>query len=194
MLKIEQEVSDLASSSAGAVDLITNKRTITTNVLVEDGGIIVLGGLIRDEVLDNEQRVPILGSIPLIGQLFKVRHTQKIKTNLMVFIRPKILRDGVQTAFETNSKYNYMREEQLRMHDGKVPLLPLEKGPSLPELAPASATPAAAPETYIDATQGAQTKPLPGSAPPAAVETPTPTPDEKPPAETVPPPSERGGR
>jgi len=178
MLKIEQEVSDIASSSAGAVDLITNKRTITTNVLVEDGGIIVLGGLIRDEVLDNEQRVPILGSIPIIGQLFKVRHSQKVKTNLMVFIRPKILRDGVQTAFETNSKYNYMRDQQLKMHDGKVPLLPFEKGPSLPEMAPAPASPASAapPAPIIDATKGAQTTPAPESTPPPpAVETP---PDE----------------
>jgi len=192
ILKIEQEASDIASSSAGAVDLITNKRTITTNVLVEDGGIIVLGGLMRDELLDNEQRVPFLGSIPIIGQLFKVRHSQKVKTNLMVFIRPKILRDGAQTAYETNSKYNYMRDRQLEMHDGKAPLLPFEKVPSLPQLAPASASPAsdAPPTPIIDATKGAQTRPLPGSAPPpAAVETPaTSPPDEKPPAETVPPP------
>jgi len=163
MLKIEQEVSDIASSSAGAVDLITNKRTITTNVLVEDGGIIVLGGLIRDEVLDNEQRVPFLGSIPIIGQLFKVRHSQKVKTNLMVFIRPKILRDGIQSTIETNSKYNYIRDEQLKMHDGKVPLLPFEKGPALPELgsAPTSSPAETAPPSPAAGPEGAKTEPVP---------------------------------
>lgn len=173
MLKIEQEVSDIASSSAGAVDLITNKRTIITNVLVEDGGIIVLGGLMRDEVLDNEQRVPLLGAIPIIGQLFKVRHTQKVKTNLMVFIRPKILRDGIQTAIETNSKYNYIRDQQLKMHDGKVPLLPFEKGPALPELAPAPAgAGAAAPQpTAPEAAEPARATPVPeATPPPSAVE------------------------
>ena len=90
ILKIEQEASSLAPTPEGSVDLVTNKRTITTNVLVDDGGIIVLGGLIRDELLDSEQRVPFLGAIPLIGELFKVRNTQKRKTNFMVFIRPKI--------------------------------------------------------------------------------------------------------
>jgi general secretion pathway protein D len=169
ILKIEQEVSDLAASSAGAVDLITNKRTITTNVLVENGGIIVLGGLIRDELRDSEQRVPFLGAIPLFGQLFKVRNSQKVKTNLMVFIRPKILRDGVQTAIETNSKYNYVRDQQLDLHGGKVPLLPFEKAPALPELATPQASgsePApAAPAEPPDATR---VEPVPDSTPPPA--------------------------
>ena len=138
ILKIEQEASSLAPTPEGSVDLVTNKRTITTNVLVDDGGIIVLGGLIRDELLDSEQRVPFLGAIPLIGELFKVRNTQKRKTNFMVFIRPKILRDGLQTAIETNTKYNMLREMQLKLHNGKAPLLPFEKGPALP---PADATP-----------------------------------------------------
>ena len=138
ILKIEQEASSLAPTPEGSVDLVTNKRTITTNVLVDDGGIIVLGGLIRDELLDSEQRVPFLGAIPLIGELFKVRNTQKRKTNFMVFIRPKILRDGIQTAIETNTKYNMLREMQLKLHNGKAPLLPFEKGPALP---PADATP-----------------------------------------------------
>ncbi len=145
ILKIEQEASSLAPTPAGSVDLVTNKRTITTNVLVDDGGIIVLGGLIRDELSDSEQRVPFLGAIPLIGELFKVRNTQKRKTNFMVFIRPKILRDGLQTAVETNTKYNNLREMQLKLHGGKAPLLPFEKGPKLPALnetpAPAGATP-----------------------------------------------------
>jgi general secretion pathway protein D len=178
ILKIEQEVSDLAASSAGAVDLITNKRTITTNVLVEDGGIIVLGGLIRDELRDSEQRVPFLGAIPIIGQLFKVRNSTKVKTNLMVFIRPKILRDGVQTAIETNSKYNYVRDQQLQLHGGRVPLLPLEKAPTLPEIAPPGAP---APQTAPAATEPAdatRVEPVPETTPPTATEAP---PDGAPP-------------
>jgi general secretion pathway protein D len=169
ILKIEQEVSDLAASSAGAVDLITNKRTITTNVLVENGGIIVLGGLIRDELRDSEQRVPFLGAIPLFGQLFKVRNSQKVKTNLMVFIRPKILRDGVQTAIETNSKYNYVRDQQLDLHGGKVPLLPFEKAPALPELAtPPASAPEPAPATTSEPANATRVEPIPESTPPPA--------------------------
>lgn len=133
ILKIEQEASSL-TESAQAVDLITNKRTITTNVLVEDGGIIALGGLMSDNLTESEIRVPFLGRIPLIGNLFKTRTTSKIKTNLLVFIRPKILRDGVQTAIETNSKYNYLRDLQQKARGGKVQMLPFEKRPVLPPL------------------------------------------------------------
>ncbi len=98
ILKIELESSNLAASVAGAVDLITNKRTFSTNVMIEDGGIVVLGGLIQDTSPQGEQRVPFLGRIPIIGLAFKTRNAQKTRNNLMVFIRPKILRDGVQTA------------------------------------------------------------------------------------------------
>ena len=98
----------------------------------------MLGGLISEQVTGSEQRVPFLGHIPLIGELFKVRNTQKHKSNLMFFIRPKILRDGVQTAIETNSKYNNLRDQQLKLHNGKAPLLPFEKQPALPAVPPAS--------------------------------------------------------
>jgi general secretion pathway protein D len=183
ILKIEQEASSLAPTPVGSVDLVTNKRTITTNVLVDDGGIIVLGGLIRDELLDSEQRVPFLGAIPLIGELFKVRNTQKRKTNFMVFIRPKILRDGIQTAIETNTKYNMLRELQLKLHNGKAPLLPFEKGPALP---PADATPpGVSPATPQTAPEGAAepAPPVidvrPATRPPPAES--NPVPDSQPP-------------
>ncbi|MGH7339225.1 MAG: secretin N-terminal domain-containing protein, partial [Candidatus Rokuibacteriota bacterium] len=135
-LKISQEASSLAASSqqVSSTDLITNKRTITTKVLVEDGGIIVLGGLISDQVNESKQQVPFLGSIPLIGELFKTRSVDKIKTNLMVFIRPRILRDGVDAMIETNAKYNYIRDQQLGYKKGKVPLMPGERQPTLPAL------------------------------------------------------------
>ena len=134
ILKIELESSNLAQGASGAVDLITNKRTISTNVMIEDGGIVVLGGLIQDSSLKSEQRVPFLGRIPIIGLAFKTRSGQATKTNLMVFIRPKILRDGVQTSFETDAKYNYIRDEQKRMN--KTELLPLLPGVKKPTLEP----------------------------------------------------------
>ena len=120
MLKIEQESSSLAQTTQDAVDLVTNKRTISTTVMVEDGGVIVLGGLLTDSALEGESRVPILGAIPLIGEFFKTRSGKKEKRNLMVFIRPKILRDGVSAAIETNAKYNIMRDQQLDRRNGPV--------------------------------------------------------------------------
>jgi general secretion pathway protein D len=134
LLKIEQEASGIAASVTGAADLITNKRVITTRVLVDDGGMLVLGGLIEDRLTESENKVPLLGSIPLIGELFRVRSTQKTKSNLMVFIRPRVLRTPEQAAFETNAKYQYMRNLQLRRNDGKVSLMPGATQPALPEL------------------------------------------------------------
>src|SRR6187399_912190 len=136
-LKIELESSSLTGDSGDANSLITNKRTISTNVLIEDGGIVVLGGLIQDSDIRGEQRVPYLGRIPVIGALFKTRSRQSDKTNLMVFIRPKILRDGFDTAIETNAKYNYIRDEQrttMRPKTEVLPLLPFSKEPLLPPI------------------------------------------------------------
>ena len=109
LLKISQEISSIAESATGAADLITNQRTIDTTVIVEDGGILVLGGLIEDTLRESTQKVPILGSIPLIGALFRNRSVDKVKTNLMVFIRPTILRDGTEATNATHAKYNYTR-------------------------------------------------------------------------------------
>jgi general secretion pathway protein D len=136
MLKIEQESSSIAASSSGAVDLITNKRTISTNVLIEDGGTVVLGGLIQDSQTGGEQRVPFLGRIPVIGEAFRTRSAKKTKTNLMVFIQPRILRDGTDATFETNQKYNYMRDQQRALGPQReaLPLLPGERRAILPEI------------------------------------------------------------
>jgi general secretion pathway protein D len=136
-LKIELESSSLTGDSGDANSLITNKRTVSTNVLIEDGGIVVLGGLIQDSDIRGEQRVPYLGRIPVIGALFKTRSRAANKTNLMVFIRPKILRDGFETAMETNAKYNYIRDEQrttMRPKTEVLPLLPFSKEPLLPPI------------------------------------------------------------
>ena len=139
ILDISQEISSIAPSAQGAVDIITNQRTIDTTVIVEDGDILVLGGLIEDTLRESEQRVPLLGSIPVLGNLFRTRTTDKVKTNLLVFIRPKILRDSVQAATETEAKYNYIREMQQggRPRFGpQVPMLPGAERPILPPLEP----------------------------------------------------------
>jgi general secretion pathway protein D len=134
MLKIELESSELSGSAGDANSLITNKRTINTTVLIEDGGVIVLGGLIRDSKNTGETRVPYLGRIPLIGEAFKVRSGKRQKSNLMVFIRPKILNDGAQTAIETNAKYNLIRDQQRSQgpNGELLPLFPFDKKPVLP--------------------------------------------------------------
>ena len=144
LLKVKQEISSIAQSAEGAVDLITNERIVETTVIVEDGGILVLGGLIEDVLRESDQRVPVLGSIPLFGALFRSRTTDKVKTNLMIFIRPKILRDSVQTAYETNAKYNYMRDIQQQGRGGqggRVAIMPNEDRPILPPLAPSGPPP-----------------------------------------------------
>jgi general secretion pathway protein D len=171
MLKIEQEDSSVAQGTQGAVDLITNKRTVTTTVLVDDGGVVVLGGLITDTAREGENRVPILGSIPLIGELFKTRSGAKEKRNLMLFIRPTIIRDGAQAAIETNAKYNVVRNQQLQRRHGKVTLLPGERQPLLPPIEELSkyADPTAGakpPATGTDPTKQTTTVPLKETPPP----------------------------
>jgi general secretion pathway protein D len=106
LLEISQEISNIAQSAEGASDLITNQRIIETTVIVDDGQILVLGGLLEDVLRESEQRVPVLGSIPLLGALFRAQKTAKVKTNLLVFIRPKILRDAARIATETNTKWH----------------------------------------------------------------------------------------
>ena len=138
VMKIELESSELSGQQGDANSLITNKRKINTNVMIEDGGVIVLGGLIRDSNRRGESRVPFLGRIPLIGEAFKTRSGKREKTNLMVFLRPKILRDGIQTSIETNRKYNAIRDEQMRQgpKNELIPLLPFENKPLLPPAPP----------------------------------------------------------
>jgi general secretion pathway protein D len=130
-LLIEQEVSSI--SGATSVDIITNKREIKTSVIVDDGGTIVLGGLIDDDVQESVSKVPILGDIPFIGNLFKSTTTSKTKRNLMVFIRPTIVRDGATMNEISHRKYQYIRGEQLKRQSQGIPLMPRTEGPTLPE-------------------------------------------------------------
>ena len=127
-------------------------------MLADDGEVIVLGGLISDSLTDGEQRVPYLGRVPVLGELFRTRNAKKNKTNLMVFIRPKILMDGNQVAAETEAKYNYLRGIQTGRTKGRAPMLPGERQPTLPSMeqlsppvAPAQpAAPATAPATVTE--------------------------------------------
>jgi general secretion pathway protein D len=112
-LQIEQEVSSITTSAVTTSDVVTNKRSIKTEVLVEDGQIIVLGGLIEDQFIDTKQKVPVLGSIPILGHLFSFTKTQKIKRNLMVFIRPIILAGQNSADYVTSQKYSLLRARQL---------------------------------------------------------------------------------
>ncbi|PID46628.1 MAG: type II secretion system protein GspD [Proteobacteria bacterium] len=113
MLKLEQEVSSLAASSASASDLITNKRSFSTQVMVEDGQMLVIGGLIEDTFRDTEQKVPVLGDLPFIGKAFRNTVTEKNKQNLMVFIHPMIMRDVLSADSYTMQKYNNLRGAQV---------------------------------------------------------------------------------
>ena len=112
-LEIEQEVSSIAASSSGAVDIVTNTRSIRTTVQLEDAEMLVLGGLIDDAYIDNEQKIPLLGDIPIIGALFRASSTQKVKRNLMVFIRSTIIKDGAKARLLSQNKYNFMRDLQM---------------------------------------------------------------------------------
>jgi len=111
-LDIEQESSSLTEDSR-ASDIITNKRSIKTSVLANDQQTIVLGGLIEDAYRDNEQKIPLLGDIPLLGHLFKATTTSKAKQNLMVFIHPVIIRDPATASYTTSSKYSYLKAKQI---------------------------------------------------------------------------------
>ena len=138
-LVIVQETSSISPAVEGAVDLVTDQRSITTSVFVDDGNILVLGGLIDDQLREVERRVPVLGRIPGLGALFRSQTTELDKTNLMVFIRPTILRDSAQAAFQTDAKYRYIRDLQLQQGEQSVQLMGDAQRPTLPELPPVEA-------------------------------------------------------
>jgi general secretion pathway protein D len=139
-LEIEQEASQLANRatqvSSGAVDLITQERTIKTTVMVEDDQILVLGGLIEDTYRDAADKVPVLGDIPILGRLFRFDDTTSEKRNLMVFIHPVILRDEATATAYTGEKYSYLRARQLEAKLDKRGLIqhPAAQLPDLDEL------------------------------------------------------------
>ncbi|MEM8500067.1 MAG: type II secretion system secretin GspD [Pseudomonadota bacterium] len=131
ILEIEQEVSSLTGTVAS--DIITNERSVSATVLAKDGEIIVLGGLIKDEVQETLRKVPLLGDIPILGRLFRSTGTSVNKTNLYVFLKATIMRDSVTLSGATAEKYKYIRTQQLNRKLRGVDLVDTEKLPLLPE-------------------------------------------------------------
>nr|WP_246019550.1 type II secretion system secretin GspD [Corallincola spongiicola] len=136
-LVIEQEVSSISGTTE--VDITINKRELKTTVMADDGGTIVLGGLIDEDAQESVSKVPLLGDIPWIGELFRSTSTTKRKRNLLVFIRPTIVRDDMTMNEISNRKYNFIRAQQLRKYDeglrhldANTPLLPEWKSADLP--------------------------------------------------------------
>jgi general secretion pathway protein D len=131
VLDIMQEVSSISKTTVAASDVITNERKIQTKVLALDGQVIVLGGLIKDEVQDAQQKVPLLGDIPYLGRLFRSDAEVVRKSNLMVFIRTTIIRDDKQLVGASAEKYRYIRDQQalrkekglLYLGDANLPVL-----------------------------------------------------------------------
>ena len=144
VLDIVQEVSSISAQILAASDVITNERKIETKVLANDSDIVVLGGLVKDDVQDSTQGVPILSSIPLLGRLFRNDVVTVTKSNLLVFIRPTIIRDDEDLKGATAEKYRFIREQQIErrerglmfLDDGNLPVLPSweEQIQQLPEV------------------------------------------------------------
>ena len=183
-LTTDLEVSSLSSGTAGASDLITNKRTISNTVNVESGQILVIGGLIDDNLQETQRGLPFLSKIPFFGALFSSRSVNKQKRNLMLFIHPVILRGPVEMDYYTRKKYNDTRDSQVEAAKGAVPLI----GGTRPvmqvydkrekDLTP---TPASPPTTAQPAATAAPTAspaapppPAPSTEPPSAAPPPSP--------------------
>ncbi len=132
-MAIYQETSAV-QSTANAAGIITSKRSIETNVLADDGQIIVLGGLIEDTVSDGVEKVPGLGDIPVIGNLFKYQKRGRKKTNLMVFLRPTVIRSNEQSASVVADRYDYIRGTEIAAQPARTLMLPDTGAPVLPPL------------------------------------------------------------
>ncbi len=130
-LVIEQEVSGINGNTA--VDVTFSTRRLTTTVMADSGEIVVLGGLINEDVQESVQKVPFLGDLPLIGWLFSSSSSSKTKKNLMVFIKPTIIREGMTMQGISGRKYNYFRALQLEQDDKGINLMPNSSVPVLPE-------------------------------------------------------------
>ncbi len=121
-LEILQEIESIAESTQVASDIVTNKRSIKTKVLVEDETILVLGGLISDEERTVENKVPLLGDMPLVGRLFRSTTQTLTKQNLMVFIHPVIIDSEADSRKATGDKYDYIKSLREHYQSGELEL------------------------------------------------------------------------
>jgi general secretion pathway protein D len=135
-LKIFQEVSSVTRDKAlvQSADIITNKRSLESTVLVDNGQIVVLGGLIQDDQNAAIDKVPLLGDIPYLGALFKYESRNRKRTNLMIFLRPVILKDDRAAASLTADRYDYIRNLQGEMKLPSSLVLPQEAAKQVPPL------------------------------------------------------------
>ncbi|SDZ80140.1 type II secretion system secretin GspD [Microbulbifer marinus] len=160
-LEIEQKVENVlpfAETATGASDIVTSKREIRTKVLIDDGAILVLGGLIEDKVTESVSKVPLLGDIPGIGRLFRNTNKDVDKTNLMVFLRPKILSTQVAGYEETRKRYLDLQQKQIYLKDRTSLIWDWHRGDILPDLLPPTGSydeggegPAGAPVEVLEA-------------------------------------------
>ncbi|HEY7943007.1 MAG: type II secretion system secretin GspD [Burkholderiales bacterium] len=132
-LTIYEEVSRIEDTT-NAAGIITNKRSLESTVMVDDGQIIVLGGLIQDSFTDGTSKVPVVGDVPLFGQLFRYDNRRRTKTNLMVFLKPTVVRSSSAGVALTSDRYDYLIGEQQRLSPGKRPFWPDQTEPRLPAL------------------------------------------------------------
>ena len=142
-LQIFQEVSSIDSKSSSTAGLITNKRSIESSVLVDDGSIVVLGGLLQDDTTNSQEKVPGLGDIPLFGNLFRSEARSRKKTNLMVFLRPVVVRDGAATEALSMGRYEQMRLNQQGFQPAATGPLPVNGSAVLPPVNTGGVTPQA---------------------------------------------------
>jgi general secretion pathway protein D len=132
-MAIYEEVSRIQDVS-NAAGIITTKRSLESTVAVDDGQIIVLGGLIEDSFTDGSSRVPLVGDVPVLGALFRYDNRQRTKTNLMVFLKPTVIRTAAAGATLTNERYDYLMGEQERLQPIPRPFWPDQTVPVLPAL------------------------------------------------------------
>ena len=144
-LQLYQEVSSVQDTSNPA-GVITNKRAVESTVLVDDGEIVVIGGLIQDSVKDGVEKIPLFGDIPVLGALFQYKTRSLSKTNLMVFLRLTVLRDAQSTGTLTGDRYDYILGEQRKARAAPNPPLPDVESPSVPPRQPSAPAGAAEPK------------------------------------------------
>ncbi|MCB2032478.1 MAG: type II secretion system protein GspD, partial [Ottowia sp.] len=131
--ELSSVVSATATNSSGP---ITNKRAIESSVLVDDGAIVVLGGLLEDQYSSTEDKVPVLGDVPVFGNLFKSRNRSYVKTNLMVFLRPVIVRDAAASESFSLDRYDMMRATQQATQPKPSSVLQVNQAPVMPAVTP----------------------------------------------------------
>jgi general secretion pathway protein D len=141
-LTIYQEVSSVDTSKKLTDGLITNKRSIESNILVADGAVVVLGGLLSDTYEDNRQQVPGLGDLPLLGNLFRNESRSRNKTNLMIFLRPVVVRDDNSAEVLSSGRYEQMQGLQKDADKPETPVLPIPNDQVLPPFPRKNSAPA----------------------------------------------------